>query len=109
MKVTVLSDASAPSLVLALLPAFAAAAGIPAEDERRLGAVVERLVSFTLDNAYPDDDLGEIEVTLEAGDGSRPGRRARLGPAADERRRRLRAAARSRSPLSLLTPATCCS
>ena len=70
VKVTVLSDASAPSLVLALLPAFAAAAGIPAEDERRLGAVVEQLVSFTLDNAYPDDDLGEIEVTLEAGDGS---------------------------------------
>ena len=69
VKVTVLSDASAPSLVLALLPAFAVAVGIPAEDERRLGTVVERLVSFTLDNAYPDDDLGEIEVTLEAGDG----------------------------------------
>jgi len=69
VKVTVLSDASAPSLVLALLPAFAVAAGIPAEDERRLGTVVERLVSFTLDDAYPDDDLGEIEVTLEAGDG----------------------------------------
>ncbi len=70
VKVTVLSGASAPSLVLALLPAFAAAVGIPQEDERRLGAVVERLVSFTLDNAYPDDDLGEIEVTLESGDGS---------------------------------------
>jgi N-acetylglutamate synthase-like GNAT family acetyltransferase/anti-sigma regulatory factor (Ser/Thr protein kinase) len=70
VKVTVLSDASAPSLVLALLPAFAAAVGIPAEDERRVAAVVERLVNFTLDNAYPDDDLGEIEVTLESGDGS---------------------------------------
>jgi N-acetylglutamate synthase-like GNAT family acetyltransferase/anti-sigma regulatory factor (Ser/Thr protein kinase) len=70
VKVTVLSDASAPSLVLALLPAFAAAVGVPAEDERRLGAVVERLLSFTLDNAYPDDDLGEIDVTLESGDGS---------------------------------------
>ncbi len=70
VKVTVLSDASAPSLVLALLPAFAAACGISAEDERRLGAVVEQLVSFTLDNAYPDDDLGEIEVTLESGGGS---------------------------------------
>ena len=70
VKVTVLSDASAPSLVLALIPAFAAAVRIPAEDERRLGAVVEQLVSFTLENAYPDDDLGEIEVTLEAGDGS---------------------------------------
>jgi N-acetylglutamate synthase-like GNAT family acetyltransferase/anti-sigma regulatory factor (Ser/Thr protein kinase) len=70
VKVAVLSDASAPSLVLALLPAFAAAVGIPREDERRLGAVVEQLVSFTLDNAYPDDDLGEIEVTLESGDGS---------------------------------------
>jgi hypothetical protein len=69
VKVAVLSDASAPSLVLALLPAFAAAAGIPAEDARRLETVVERLVGFTLDNAYPDDDLGEIEVTLEAGDG----------------------------------------
>jgi N-acetylglutamate synthase-like GNAT family acetyltransferase/anti-sigma regulatory factor (Ser/Thr protein kinase) len=70
VKVTVLSDASAPSLVLAVLPAFAAAAGIPAEDERRLGAVVDQLVSFTLDNAYPDDELGEVEVTLESGDGS---------------------------------------
>jgi N-acetylglutamate synthase-like GNAT family acetyltransferase/anti-sigma regulatory factor (Ser/Thr protein kinase) len=70
VKVTVLSDASAPSLVLALLPAFAAACRMPAEDERRLSAVVEQLVSFTLDNAYPDDDLGEIEVTLESGDGS---------------------------------------
>jgi N-acetylglutamate synthase-like GNAT family acetyltransferase/anti-sigma regulatory factor (Ser/Thr protein kinase) len=70
VKVTVLSDASAPSLVVALLPAFAAACGIPAEDERRLDAVVEQLVSFTLDNAYPDNDLGEIEVTLESGGGS---------------------------------------
>ena len=70
VKITVLSDASAPSLVLALIPAFAAAIGIPAEDTRRLGAVVEQVVAFTLDNAYPDDDLGEIEVMLEAGDGS---------------------------------------
>jgi anti-sigma regulatory factor (Ser/Thr protein kinase)/N-acetylglutamate synthase-like GNAT family acetyltransferase len=66
VKVTVLSDASARSLVGALLPAFAAAAGIPAEDARRLVTVVGGLVSFTLENAYPDDDLGEIEVTLEA-------------------------------------------
>ena len=70
VQITVLSDASAPSLVLALIPAFAAALEIPAEDERRLGAVVEQLVGFTLDNAYPDDDLGEIEVALDAGDGS---------------------------------------
>jgi GNAT superfamily N-acetyltransferase/anti-sigma regulatory factor (Ser/Thr protein kinase) len=70
VKVTVLSDASAPSLVLALIPAFAAAVGISGEDKRRLGAVVEQLVRFTLDNAYPDDDLGEIEIALEAGDGS---------------------------------------
>ena len=70
MKVTVLSDSNAQSLVLALVRAFAAADGIPEEDERRIGAVVERLVGFTLDNAYPDDDLGELEVTLESGDGS---------------------------------------
>jgi N-acetylglutamate synthase-like GNAT family acetyltransferase/anti-sigma regulatory factor (Ser/Thr protein kinase) len=68
--VSVLSDASAPALVLALIPAFAAAVGIPAEDERRLGRVVARLVSFTLDNAYPDNDLGEIDIALEAGEGS---------------------------------------
>ncbi len=67
VKVTVLSDANARSLVLALLPAFTVAAAISAEEERRLGAVVQELVSFTLENAYPDDDLGEIEVTLEAG------------------------------------------
>jgi N-acetylglutamate synthase-like GNAT family acetyltransferase/anti-sigma regulatory factor (Ser/Thr protein kinase) len=69
VKVTVLSDGSAPSLVMALLSAFAAAAGIAADDARRLSRVVERLVSFTLDNAYPNDDLGEIELALEAGDG----------------------------------------
>jgi GNAT superfamily N-acetyltransferase len=34
-----------------------------------LGAVVETLVRFTLENAYPDDELGEIEVTLEADEG----------------------------------------
>jgi N-acetylglutamate synthase-like GNAT family acetyltransferase/anti-sigma regulatory factor (Ser/Thr protein kinase) len=69
VKVTVLSDASAPPLVEAVVAAFAASAGILGDDVRRLGAVVESLLSFTLDNAYPDDDLGEIEVTLEAGDG----------------------------------------
>jgi anti-sigma regulatory factor (Ser/Thr protein kinase)/N-acetylglutamate synthase-like GNAT family acetyltransferase len=69
VKVTVLSDASASSLVAAVLSAFATSAGIPSDDARRLGTVVESLLSFTLDNAYPDDDLGEIEVTLEAGDG----------------------------------------
>jgi N-acetylglutamate synthase-like GNAT family acetyltransferase len=68
VKVIVLSDASALSLTLSFLPAFAAAAAISAEDARRLGAVVERVVRFTLDSAYPNDDLGEIEVTLEAGD-----------------------------------------
>ena len=67
VKVTVLSDASALSLVLALVPPFAAASEIPAADARRLETVVAHLVGFTLDNAYPDDDLGEIEVTLEAG------------------------------------------
>ena len=69
VKVTVLSDASAPSLVLAVLPSFAAAAGVAAEDERKLGSVVAGLVAFTLEHAYPDGELGEIEVTLEAGDG----------------------------------------
>jgi anti-sigma regulatory factor (Ser/Thr protein kinase)/GNAT superfamily N-acetyltransferase len=68
VKATVLSDASAEPLVLALLPVFAAATGISAEDARQLRTVVAGLVSFTLDNAYPDDDLGEIEVTLEADD-----------------------------------------
>jgi N-acetylglutamate synthase-like GNAT family acetyltransferase len=66
VKVSVLSDGSAQSLVLALVPAFCSAAGVRGDDERRLSAVVESLVGFTLDNAYPDDDLGEIEVTLEA-------------------------------------------
>jgi GNAT superfamily N-acetyltransferase len=69
VKVTVLSDASAPPLVEAVATAFAASAGIVGDDARRLGTVVESLLSFTLDNAYPDDNLGEIEVTLEAGDG----------------------------------------
>jgi N-acetylglutamate synthase-like GNAT family acetyltransferase len=66
VKATVPSDASAEPLVAALVPAFAAAAGISAEDARRLETVVAALVRFTLDNAYPDDDFGELEVTLEA-------------------------------------------
>jgi N-acetylglutamate synthase-like GNAT family acetyltransferase len=66
VKATVLSDANAEPLVLALLHAFVAATGSSAEDARRLATVVAGLVSFTLDDAYPDDDLGEIEITLEA-------------------------------------------
>jgi N-acetylglutamate synthase-like GNAT family acetyltransferase/anti-sigma regulatory factor (Ser/Thr protein kinase) len=69
VKVTVLSDASAPSLMEAVVAAFAASAGILGDDAQRLNAVVESLFGFTLDNAYPDDDLGEIEVTFEVGDG----------------------------------------
>jgi len=69
VTVSVLSDESAPTYVLALLPTFAAASALTAEEERRLGEVVENLVRFTLENAYPDDDLGEIEVTLEADEG----------------------------------------
>ena len=69
MTVSVLSDESAPSFVLSLLPTFAADSGLTRDEERRTSAVVEGLVRFTLDNAYPDDDLGEIEVTLEADEG----------------------------------------
>ena len=66
VKTTVLSDESAQSLVLALVPAFAAASGIRTDDAQRLERVVGGLVDFTLENAYPDDDLGQVEVTLEA-------------------------------------------
>ena len=65
VKVIIVSDASAEPLVTALLPAFAAATGISPKDARRLETVVAGLVRFTLDNAYPDDDFGELEVTLE--------------------------------------------
>ena len=69
VKVTVRSDAGATALVAGVIAPFATAAGIPDTDARRLGAVVEALVQFTLDHAYPDDPWGEIEVTLEAGTG----------------------------------------
>jgi N-acetylglutamate synthase-like GNAT family acetyltransferase len=69
VKVTVLSDAGAPRLLLAFVPAFVEAAGIPAKDGARVRDVVEGLVRFTLEHAYPDDDLGEIEVTVEAAEG----------------------------------------
>src|SRR5262245_30514318 len=63
-----MSDASAPSLVLAVIPSFADAAGLPEEDARKLEAVVEALIGFTLDHAYQDGELGEVDVTLEAGE-----------------------------------------
>jgi N-acetylglutamate synthase-like GNAT family acetyltransferase len=65
VKVNVLSDASARSLVQALVSAFAAATEIPAQDAHTLESVVDGLVAFTLEHAYPDDDLGEIQVKLE--------------------------------------------
>jgi len=68
VKVTVLSDASARSLVQALVAAFVAESGISADDARRLETVVDGFVAFTLERAYPDDDLGEIQVKLEAGE-----------------------------------------
>jgi anti-sigma regulatory factor (Ser/Thr protein kinase) len=69
VTISVLSDENAPALVGSLLPAFGAACGLTPEEERRLAAVVEGLVEFARDHAYPDDDLGEIEVTLEADEG----------------------------------------
>ena len=66
VKATVLSDSSAEPLVRALVPAFASVAGIATEDARQLNDLVAGLVGFILDNSYPGDDFGEIEVTLEA-------------------------------------------
>jgi len=66
VKATVLSDASASSLALALASAFADASGIRGQDAQRLNEVVAAFVAYALDNAYPDDDLGEIDITLEA-------------------------------------------
>lgn len=61
-----MSDASAEPLVTALLPAFAAATGLSAEDAGRLETVAAALIRFTLESAYPNDDFGELEVTLES-------------------------------------------
>ena len=69
VKVSVMSDASAPSLVLAVLPSFSAAAGLPEDDGQKLRTVVEGLLGFALDNAYPDGEPGDVDVTLEAGEG----------------------------------------
>jgi anti-sigma regulatory factor (Ser/Thr protein kinase)/GNAT superfamily N-acetyltransferase len=69
VKATFLSDASAPSFALALVSAFAEASGLRADDAERLSTVVAGFVGFILENAYPDDDLGEIEVSLEAEEG----------------------------------------
>jgi N-acetylglutamate synthase-like GNAT family acetyltransferase len=68
VRVTVLSDAAASSMVSAVLASFAASAAIASDEARRLVAVVDGLVGFALENAYPHDELGEIEVTLEAAD-----------------------------------------
>jgi len=74
VKVTVLSDASASPLVSALLPAFVESAGIPVDDARRLSAVVQGFVSFTLDNAYPDDMQFQRNYQV------RSGRETQYGP-----------------------------
>ena len=68
VEVNVLSDASARPLVQALVAAFVAEAGISTDDARRLEAVVDGFVEHTLEHAYPDDDLGEIQVKLETDD-----------------------------------------
>lgn len=69
MRLTVLSDAAAPSIAAAVVPPFAASAGLGTEDGERLHSVLGGLLAFTLEHAYPDDDQGEVEVTLEAGSG----------------------------------------
>jgi N-acetylglutamate synthase-like GNAT family acetyltransferase len=69
VMVTVPSNADAAALVAGVIPPFAMAADVSDTEARRLGAVVEALVRFTLDHAYPDDPWGEIEVTLETAAG----------------------------------------
>ncbi len=69
VKITVMSDSSAPALVDAVAAAFADGAAIHGEDAERLRGFVESLVRFTREHAYPDDPWGEIEVTLDAADG----------------------------------------
>jgi len=69
VKVSVRSDAGATALVGGVIRPFATAAGLSDADAGRLQAVVEALVRFTLEHAYPNDPWGEIEVTLEAGEG----------------------------------------
>jgi len=66
VKVTVRSDAGATALVAGVIPPFATAAEISDAEARRLRAVVEALLRFTIEHAYPDDPWGDIEVTLEA-------------------------------------------
>ena len=65
VKLNVLSDTSARPLVQALVAAFASEAGMSDDDVRRLETAVDVLLDFTLEHAYPDDDLGEILVKLE--------------------------------------------
>jgi N-acetylglutamate synthase-like GNAT family acetyltransferase len=69
VKVTVRSDAGATALVAGVIPPFATAAEISDSEVRRLRAVVEALLRFTIEHAYPDDPWGDIEVTLEANAG----------------------------------------
>jgi N-acetylglutamate synthase-like GNAT family acetyltransferase/anti-sigma regulatory factor (Ser/Thr protein kinase) len=69
VKVTARSDAGATGLVAGVIAPFASVTEMPDTEARRLRAVVDALVRFTLEHAYPDDPWGEIEVTLEAGAG----------------------------------------
>jgi N-acetylglutamate synthase-like GNAT family acetyltransferase len=69
VKVTVRSDADATAFVAGVITPFARATEIPDTEARRLRAVADALLRFTLEHAYPDDPWGDIEVTLEAGAG----------------------------------------
>ena len=66
VKVNVLSDASARSLVRALVSAFAAGAGSSRRRRATAGGGGHGVVDYTLDNAYPTTTSGEIQVKLEA-------------------------------------------
>src|SRR5690349_4326634 len=69
VKVTVRSDAIAGAVVAGAVSSFASADGIPADDATRLARLVDGLVGFALEHAYPGDPWGELEVTVETGDG----------------------------------------
>lgn len=70
VRLTVPSEDRSLALVDALVERYAAGVEVPTAERAELVALVGNAVRFVLENAYPGDPTGEIELTLDVSDGT---------------------------------------